>query len=44
MKKLNGNAGIDRPDPFGMEKEIHQLNKSGAAFRTIIEPFKIKSV
>ena len=27
-----------------MEKEIHQLNKAGTTFRTIIEPFKIKSV
>jgi len=27
-----------------MEKELHQLNKSGTTFRTIIEPFKIKSV
>ncbi len=27
-----------------MEKEIHQLNKSGTTFRTIIEPFKIKSI
>ena len=27
-----------------MEKEIHQLNKVGTTFRTIIEPFKIKSV
>jgi len=27
-----------------MEKEIHQLNKAGGTFRTIIEPFKIKSV
>ena len=25
-----------------MEKEIHQLNKAGTTFRTIIEPFKIK--
>ena len=27
-----------------MEKELHQLNKSGNTFRTIIEPFKIKSI
>ncbi|MCH8010369.1 MAG: tryptophanase [Candidatus Marinimicrobia bacterium] len=27
-----------------MEKEIHQLNKAGTTFRTIIEPFKIKTV
>ncbi|MFQ6673561.1 MAG: tryptophanase [Fidelibacterota bacterium] len=27
-----------------MEKEIHQLNVAGTTFRTIIEPFKIKSV
>ncbi len=27
-----------------MEKEIHQLNIAGTTFRTIIEPFKIKSV
>ena len=27
-----------------MEKEIHQLNKAGTTFRTIIEPFKVKSV
>ncbi|MFQ5950098.1 MAG: tryptophanase [Nitrospiria bacterium] len=27
-----------------MEKEIHQLNKAETTFRTIIEPFKIKSV
>ncbi len=27
-----------------MEQEIHRLNKAGTTFRTIIEPFKIKSV
>lgn len=27
-----------------MEKEIHELNVAGTTFRTIIEPFKIKSV
>ncbi len=27
-----------------MEEEIHQLNKAETSFRTIIEPFKIKSV
>jgi len=27
-----------------MEKELHQLNKAGTTFRTIIEPFRIKSV